>query len=137
MPVSCHCLDNASNNEFTAFIAARCKEYVEITFAVLPALEFVKNAILESPEALGASEIIYKPLNFYFFLNKLFKILLHKALSVPELSVGIDDLFVGLKSFFATGTVHCSKGHIHGDSRQRKNMEFLVNYLYFWYKLIF
>ena len=56
MPIGGHCFDDPSNHEFTAFVAARSKEDVEVTLAVLPALKLVENAVWESAETLGASK---------------------------------------------------------------------------------
>lgn len=53
MPISCHRFDHPADDEFTAFVAARCKQYMEVTFAVFASLEFVENAILEDSETLG------------------------------------------------------------------------------------
>lgn len=56
MPASGHGLDNTSDNELAALVAAGGKQYMEVPFAVLAALEFVENAILERTEALSATE---------------------------------------------------------------------------------
>lgn len=58
MPISRHSFDHASDNEFTAFITAWGEQHVKISLAVLSALEFVENAVLEGTEALGAPKRI-------------------------------------------------------------------------------
>lgn len=54
MPVGVHGLDDAADDEFAAFSATGGKENVEVMLAVLAALEFVKDAVAELLEALGA-----------------------------------------------------------------------------------
>lgn len=56
MPASGHGLDNTSNDELSALVAAGGKQYMEVPFAILAALELVENAILERTEALSATE---------------------------------------------------------------------------------
>lgn len=56
MPASGHGLDNTADYKFAALVAAGSKQYMEVPFAVLAALEFVENAILERTEALSATE---------------------------------------------------------------------------------
>lgn len=55
MPIGCHRLDDTSDDEFAAFIAARRKQDVKVAFAIFSSLEFVEDAILEGTEALGAT----------------------------------------------------------------------------------
>lgn len=55
MPAGRHCLDDASNHEFTALVAARRKQDVEIAFAVLATLELVEDTILKGAKALRTS----------------------------------------------------------------------------------
>lgn len=55
MPVGCHRFDDTADDEFTAFIATRRKQYVEVAFAIFTSFELVENAILEGTEALGAT----------------------------------------------------------------------------------
>jgi hypothetical protein len=84
MPAGRHRLDHPTNDKFSALVAARCKQNVKVTFAVLATLKLVENAILEIPEALGA----------------------HKALCVPQLAVRVDDLFMCLESLVAAAANH-------------------------------
>lgn len=56
MPISGHRLDNSTDHELAAFVAAGRKEDVEVPLAVLAALELVENAVWEGTEALGAPE---------------------------------------------------------------------------------
>lgn len=53
VPVSIHRLNHSSNDELATFAAAGRKENLEVSFAVLTSLEFIKNAISELLEALG------------------------------------------------------------------------------------
>lgn len=82
MPTSCHRLDHSPDDEFAAFIAARGEEDVEITLAILATFEFVKDAVLEGAEALGASEREWIWSNAGWNLwKRLFN--LHETLRVP------------------------------------------------------
>lgn len=56
VPVGIHCFDHPPDDELAAFVAARRKEYLEISFAVFAAFEFVKDTISELLEALRTSE---------------------------------------------------------------------------------
>lgn len=55
MPAGGHGLDNTSDNELSALVAAGGKQYMEVPFAVFAPLELVENAILERTEALSAT----------------------------------------------------------------------------------
>lgn len=55
MPTSCHGLYNASDYEFTAFVATWCKQNMKITFTIFATFKLVENTILESSETLSAS----------------------------------------------------------------------------------
>lgn len=55
VPVCVHGLNDAADDEFAAFSAARGEEYVEIVFAVLTALELVEHTVAELLETLGAT----------------------------------------------------------------------------------
>lgn len=90
MPVGRHRLNDTSDDEIVALVAARCKQDVEILLAVLAPLELVEDAILELAEALSA----------------------HKALRMPELAVRVDDPFVRLESLVAPGAVHGAERHV-------------------------
>lgn len=90
MPVGCHRLNDAPDDEIVALVAARRKQDVEVLLAVLAPLELVEDTILELPEALGAN----------------------KALRMPELAVRVDDPFVGLESLVAPGAVHGAERHV-------------------------
>lgn len=57
MPVRVHGFDHPTNDKFAAFAATRCKEHVEIMFAVFAPLELVINSVWEGSEALRASKI--------------------------------------------------------------------------------
>lgn len=90
MPIGCHSLDYASDDEFTTLVAARRKQNVKVTLTVFAALELVEDAILEGTEALGA----------------------HKALRVPQFTTRIDDFLVRLEALLATGARHVVERHI-------------------------
>lgn len=53
MPIGCHRLDYTSDDKFTAFITAWCKQHVKITFAIFTSFKFVEDAILKGTEALS------------------------------------------------------------------------------------
>lgn len=57
MPIGVHGLDDATDDEFTAFAATWGEEHVEVVLAILAALEFVEDAVAELLEALGAPRI--------------------------------------------------------------------------------
>lgn len=54
MPVGCHCLNNAADDEFVTFVAARSEQNMEIVLAILASFELIEDAVLEGPEALSA-----------------------------------------------------------------------------------
>lgn len=56
VPVGVHGLDDPSNDEDSAFGAARRKKDLEVVFAVLSAFEFVEDAVFEFLEALSTSK---------------------------------------------------------------------------------
>ena len=58
MPASIHCFNDTSNYNVTAFIAVGSEEDAKVFFAILSAFKLVKNAILESPKALGTNEAL-------------------------------------------------------------------------------
>lgn len=55
MPAGRHRFDYTADNKFTAFITARCKQHVKVTFAVFASLKLIENTILKWPEALSAA----------------------------------------------------------------------------------
>jgi len=55
MPAGGHGLDDPSDDELTALIAAGCEKHLKVAFAVLASLELVEYAILERSEALSTS----------------------------------------------------------------------------------
>lgn len=58
VPVAVHGFDDSADDEFTAFRAARSEKNVKVVLAVLPAFEFVKNAVAEWTETLSAHEAV-------------------------------------------------------------------------------
>lgn len=93
MPIGRHSLDHPTDDKVVALVAARCKQDMEVFFAVLATFKFVENAILELAEALSA----------------------HKALGVPKLAVRIDDSLMRFKALVTSGTDHCTERHVRGN----------------------
>jgi hypothetical protein len=58
MPAGLHGFNNTPNNNFAALVAVWRKKHTEVLLAVLPALKFVENSVLELTEALSATENI-------------------------------------------------------------------------------
>lgn len=117
MPVGGHRLDDAPNHKVVALVAARRKQDVEVLLAVLATLELVENPILELPEALGTTAT--DPINKDTFFTKKKTTILHKALSVPQLSVGVDDPLMRFEALVATGTHHRAERHVGGNSEMK------------------
>lgn len=89
VPVGVHGLDDTANDEFVAFATTRCKEHLEVMFTVLAAFKLVKDVIGEWSEALGT----------------------HKALSVPQLTIGVDNLLLGLEAVPTPSAGHGPQRH--------------------------
>lgn len=70
MPAIVHCLNDTANDKFSALMAARRKQHLEIMFAVLPALKLIEESFWELLEALGT----------------------HKALLVVQLPIAVHNL---------------------------------------------
>lgn len=84
VPVGVHRLDHSSDDELAAFAAAWSEKHLKVLFAVFTALKFVKHSIREHPETLGT----------------------YKTVCMPEFSVGVDNLLIGLKPIAAASAVH-------------------------------
>lgn len=87
MPIGRHSLDHPTDDEIVAFVAAWCKQDMEIFLAILSSFKFVENSVLELAEALSA----------------------HKTLGVPKLTIRIDDSLMRFEAFVTSGTNHCTK----------------------------
>lgn len=56
MPIGGHRLDHPADHKFTALVAARSEQHLEVPLAVFASLEFVENSIGKGAETLGATE---------------------------------------------------------------------------------
>lgn len=113
MPIRCHRLDDATDHELAALVAARSEKYVKIAFAILAPLELVENAILEGAEALSAPTETNCVISIgVSCVERSFH--LHEALGVPQLAVRIDDFLVRLEALLAAGAKHIAQRHIRG-----------------------
>uniref|UniRef100_A0A146LXP1 Uncharacterized protein n=1 Tax=Lygus hesperus TaxID=30085 RepID=A0A146LXP1_LYGHE len=90
VPIGVHSLDDPSDDEISAFAATRCKENVEVVFAILPPFKLVEGSIWEGSEALST----------------------HEALCMPEVSRRVDDLLMRLKPLPAPGAGHVTQRHV-------------------------
>jgi hypothetical protein len=129
MPTGRHCFNDSSNHKITTLVAARCKQNVKVTFAILAPFKLIENAVLEVAKALGASaqkknSEIYKveAANGVCADNDL-----HKTLSMPQLTVGVDNFFVRFKALITSTANHRTERHVAGDSVMGKRYcEFLL-----------
>lgn len=110
MPAGLHCLNYASDDNVTTLVAIWCKQNTKIFFAVLSAFEFIEDPILERAETLSTSKIVKNyEMDTWFIKNNL-----HKALNVPQLSIGVDNFFLGFKAFVAPSAAHRIQAHVAG-----------------------
>lgn len=72
MPTVVQCLDDTANNKLSTFSTTGSEQHMKVMFTVLPAFKLIKDSLWKWLEALGT----------------------HKALWVPDLTVGVDDLLV-------------------------------------------
>jgi len=80
MPGGVHGLDDTPTDELPTFAAAWGKQHTEVMLTILPALKLKKSSFRKWLKALST----------------------HKAVGMPDLAAGVDNLLVQAKAFLAT-----------------------------------